>query len=400
LEAGRPVEVHIPPSYDPEVALPLVLFLHGGLSFHCSVVDSNNIDMGAWTEASRDFRGLANERGFLYAHPNAPIYPFGAGDSCAIIWNGARPRFSTEDDSAYLRGVIEEIQGKLTVDPGRVFMIGRSNGGSMVHRMACDHPDLLAAVVSIAGATYMDPGDCAPSAPVHVLQIHGTDDRTVFYRGDKTYPGAVATVEQWAMHNDCVVEPEELPPLDLEIHIDQADGNPAETVVTRYAAQCNAGGSAELWTIPGGTHVPGLIDPWVEPFPRRRPNPAFSEAVIDWLFGHSKPLEASFTVTPERGLRPLEVTVDASAFAATLQGSASYEWDFGDGTTDEGAQVEHTYTNVGRFPIQLTVTDSEGRMFRATGRVNVRLASEPVDPWKAGDIGAVTAHGGVGFEES
>lgn len=35
----------------------------------------------------------------------------------------------------------------------------------------------------------------------------------------------------------------------------------------------------------------------------------------------------------------------------------SFEWDFGDGTTGEGVDVEHTYENSGRFVVRLTVTD-------------------------------------------
>ncbi|HKQ47384.1 MAG TPA: PKD domain-containing protein [Phycisphaerae bacterium] len=37
-----------------------------------------------------------------------------------------------------------------------------------------------------------------------------------------------------------------------------------------------------------------------------------------------------------------------------------FEWDFGDGTTGEGIDVEHTYENSGRFVVRLTVTDDRG----------------------------------------
>ncbi|MDO8941190.1 MAG: PKD domain-containing protein [Methylicorpusculum sp.] len=39
---------------------------------------------------------------------------------------------------------------------------------------------------------------------------------------------------------------------------------------------------------------------------------------------------------------------------------ASYEWDFGDGTTGAGEVVQHTYTVPGTYIVNLTVTDDEG----------------------------------------
>jgi len=39
----------------------------------------------------------------------------------------------------------------------------------------------------------------------------------------------------------------------------------------------------------------------------------------------------------------------------------SYEWDFGDGETDSGSIVNHTYVTVGTYTVTLTVTDSNGK---------------------------------------
>ncbi len=50
----------------------------------------------------------------------------------------------------------------------------------------------------------------------------------------------------------------------------------SETTVARYDAACSPGGSAELWTIVGGGHVPTL-------------SPSFSGEVIAWLLARVKP---------------------------------------------------------------------------------------------------------------
>jgi len=45
--------------------------------------------------------------------------------------------------------------------------------------------------------------------------------------------------------------------------------------MVRYSKDCRIGGSAELWTIPEGSHIPEISD-------------VFSEKVVEWLLGHPK----------------------------------------------------------------------------------------------------------------
>ena len=66
----------------------------------------------------------------------------------------------------------------MNVDPYRIYVAGHSNGGFMSYRLACTHADRIAAIVSLAGATFDTPADCSPTEPVAVLQIHGTADDT------------------------------------------------------------------------------------------------------------------------------------------------------------------------------------------------------------------------------
>ncbi|MFQ5413268.1 MAG: alpha/beta hydrolase family esterase [Phycisphaerae bacterium] len=263
IDVGRgPVVVHVPPSYDPGTPAPLVMLLHGyGAS-------------GALQEAYMRFTPLADAFGFLYVFPNGTIDCAGnrfwnATDACCNFCD------SSIDDSGYLSALIDAIKIEANIDERRVCVIGHSNGGFMAYRMACDHADTIAAIVSLAGATFLDAADCTPSEPVHTLQIHGTADGTILYNGGcifTCYPGAVATTEQWAAYDGCAIAGDTSPPpLDLD------GGLPGdETVVTRYAADCDAGGSAELWTIVGGAHVPALSDD-------------FSPLVIEFLLAHPKP---------------------------------------------------------------------------------------------------------------
>jgi polyhydroxybutyrate depolymerase len=236
----------------------------------------------------------SDELGFLYAAPDGTIDCssqrfWNATDACCDFCN------SSVDDVAFLSAVLDEVEEQLTVDPLRIYLVGHSNGGFMAYRLACDLADRIAAVATLAGATWLDPQSCNPSEPVHILQIHGTNDAAVPYGGGLfqgvPYPGAVETTEMWASFNGCSLVPDtSAPNLDLD---NLLPGN--ETTVSRYEDGCAPGGSAELWTIVGGGHAPSL-------------SIQFSPGLIAHLLAHPKPA----TQVPALG-SPIGV---ASALAA------------------------------------------------------------------------------------
>jgi polyhydroxybutyrate depolymerase len=253
----RPFLLHVPTTYDPAEAVPLVIGLHG--------YTSNSTEMESYFKLVAE----SDERGFLYAMPDGTTDR--RGDQ---FWNATNAccdfNASGVDDSAYLSKLIETVQDSYSVD--RVFLIGHSNGGYMAHRMACEHADQVTAIASLAGVLWSDPARCTPSRPVTVLQIHGTGDTTVSYAGGdfgggRTFPGAEATVAQWREDDGCTDTADTTaPPLDLDF---AADG--AETTVTAYREGCGDGRLVELWSMAGSGHVPRLTD-------------AFTPAVLDFLY--------------------------------------------------------------------------------------------------------------------
>ncbi len=145
------------------------------------------------------------------------VVPEGTADAGGqVAWNAsaaccgqgaARP-----DDVGYLRLVLEDVRRHASIDPGRVYAMGESNGGFLAHRWACAADGELRAIVSIAGAAPgPDDPPCAPARPVTVLQVHGDQDEMVLYQGGRTargrYPGARESIELWRALDACAAVP-------------------------------------------------------------------------------------------------------------------------------------------------------------------------------------------------
>lgn len=63
------------------------------------------------------------------------------------------------------------------------------------------------------------------------------------------------------------------------------------------------------------------------------------------------------SANPDSGPAPLLVSFDGSASSDPDGTITDYDWDFGDGNTDSGAQVNHTYNSAGTYVATLTVSD-------------------------------------------
>ncbi|ANS79788.1 Chitinase [Serinicoccus hydrothermalis] len=73
----------------------------------------------------------------------------------------------------------------------------------------------------------------------------------------------------------------------------------------------------------------------------------------------------------------LNLDVDASASSDPDGSLASFDWDFGDGSTGEGEVTQHVYTEPGTYSVELTVTDDEGATDSMTQDVTVGEVAGP-----------------------
>ncbi|WP_170837099.1 PKD domain-containing protein [Aquimarina amphilecti] len=72
------------------------------------------------------------------------------------------------------------------------------------------------------------------------------------------------------------------------------------------------------------------------------------------------------------GPAPLEVTFDGSGSVDPSNNVLSYSWDFGDGTTETGQTVVHSFDTVGFYTVTLEVTNGLGRIDTSTIIIQVQ----------------------------
>lgn len=259
--ADRPFRLHVPTTYG-ETPTALVVALHGWGG------DGDRVT------AQLGLASASEERGFLLALPEGTTDSEGRQ-----FWNATDACCNADgrhvDDSAYLSRVIDEVSEQYAVDPDRVYAVGVSNGGFMAHRLACDHADQLAAVVSFAGAQASDPTACAPAQGVSVLEVHGTADETIRFDGGSiisgaTYPSAEETVGEWVTLDHCDQTGEKTEPFDADATLAGA-----ETIRTSWSAGCDDHSEVALWAVEGGVHSPPA-------------GATFSDALVGWLEDHAR----------------------------------------------------------------------------------------------------------------
>lgn len=244
----RPADLSLPASWSADgPPLPLVVVLHGyGASGRVQ-------DLYLGVSARRD------ELGYM------TVAPDGSTDARGNrFWNVGIE--GGPDDTAYLAGLIDEIVSDHNADADRVYVVGHSNGGFMANKLACERPDSVTGIASIAGGLVGPVPGCAEA--LDVLIVHGTDDLVVPYDGGlflgRRILGAEQTINRWVDANGC----DEPRSAGSQVDFDLLVGGD-ETTVTAWTG-CSGGQRVELWTMEGSGHVPGL-------------RPSFRTALMQWL---------------------------------------------------------------------------------------------------------------------
>ncbi len=275
--------LHVPPSLPTGQRVALVLAFHGG--------GSN----GRQTERGTGWSRLADEKGFLVCYP----------EGVARQWNDGRMARDIEsqvegvDDVGFVSVLLDEILRLHPVDPGRVYATGISNGAIFSHSLAAALSDRIVAIAPIVGG--MAPSvfrSFAPSTPVSVMVVQGTDDPLVPFLGGPIGFGrqdrgkvvdTYEAVRKWVAHDGCgggdPGEPGTIEPL--------PDADPGDGTTTR---RIRYGGGREgtevlLYVVQGGGHTwpggPQYVPAWI--IGRASRDWDSTREIWDFFARHSRP---------------------------------------------------------------------------------------------------------------
>lgn len=229
--------IYTPETLEEYEKLPVFMLLHGGGSNMHRVLRTSELS------------ALAAEKKFILVVPNAIDGRW--NDGRKILYNNRTP--STADDIGFLTNLLTHTINYYQADASKVFIKGASNGGIMAFRMACEKSDFLTGIAPIIASMPKNMlHNCAPSSPIKIVFIAGTDDPLMPFEGETEHTkepmlSIDESVSFWAKHNNCPSPPtkERLPSLE----------NPFHSYVMRYTYHnCAKGGGISYYEIVGGGH--------------------------------------------------------------------------------------------------------------------------------------------------
>ena len=173
---------------------PLVMMLHGYTSNMNNILRYSNMNT------------IAEQNGFMVCYPQGSI-TYLTGQT---HWN-ANLQMSNVNDIEFLSNLASTIQQEFKTSKDNVFVAGMSNGGFMSYTLGCEKSDIFKAVASITGTmSGYDWQNCSPAYKIPILQMSGTNDRTVPWNGTMNTalgwggaPHILDVMEFWSDLNAC-----------------------------------------------------------------------------------------------------------------------------------------------------------------------------------------------------
>ncbi|MBD3286506.1 T9SS type A sorting domain-containing protein [candidate division WOR-3 bacterium] len=178
----RTYYLHIPPQYNEEDPLPLLIALHfyGGT--------------GEAMAMTTNLNAKADQEGFIAVYPDAL---------------GSPPSWDMYGDVGFTSALIDSLLDEYGIDTLRIFAAGYSNGAFMAHVLAADLSKRIAAVSMVAGGlmiTYW--WEFSLDRPISTIHFHARDDAAVPYDGSQGTAPVEEMLQSWSTQNGCTEGPD------------------------------------------------------------------------------------------------------------------------------------------------------------------------------------------------
>lgn len=195
--------LHLPKEYDEKKVYPLVIMLH---AFS---------DNPKQLEINTGMSAKADKERF------AVVYPKGTNSKSdkRLSWNSGfccgSALKKNIDDVSFIKTLIDELTKTYSVNKGKIYIAGFSNGAMMAYRLGAELSDKIAAIAvdagSIGGIFENNPFGkiVKPKQPLSVLILHGQKDRVVLYDGGKNdksegnYLSVLESMDFWVKNLRC-----------------------------------------------------------------------------------------------------------------------------------------------------------------------------------------------------
>jgi polyhydroxybutyrate depolymerase len=222
--------LHVPAGYSGANPVPLVISLH--VAF---MMPSSQKRYTAWND-------VADAHGFIVVYP--------AGSGFPKLWRGIVSGDGRNRELRFFNDLIDHLQESYSIDPGRIYINGYSNGAAMAAVLSCELDDRIAAVGAVA-IPVPDGELCDTDSPVPLIAFQGKLDAFAPYEGgehllaDVPMQSIPAWAAQWAARNGCNLSPAE-------------SSVAADVVLTSYS-NCEGDSEVLLYTVSDGGHTwPGV----------------------------------------------------------------------------------------------------------------------------------------------
>ncbi len=182
----RTYRVHLPPNYNGQTPMPLVMAFHGttGTSYAF--------------EGTTKFSLLSNQEGFIVVYPQSLL---GGNTNAPNETGWWFTNNAPVDDKGFIVALIDELISNLAIDETKIFATGSSNGAIFTQYLAYTLPGTFAGIATVGG-TMGENTDVTPQ-PVPIIMFNGLLDGTVLYNGKPGVASIPEAFAKWSESNHC-----------------------------------------------------------------------------------------------------------------------------------------------------------------------------------------------------